>query len=112
VGARRGCRAMLTLASAGSHPGGAPGQNPRIVLLDEATSALDTETERNIQAALAEMSQDRTTLVIAHRLSTIIHADRIIVLKEVRDARTAARHKDRRDWSLTSARSSVVSAFN
>ncbi|KAJ8682804.1 hypothetical protein QAD02_018596 [Eretmocerus hayati] len=55
---------------------------PRIVLLDEATSALDTQTERNIQAALARVCANRTTLIIAHRLSTIIHADEILVLKE------------------------------
>lgn len=55
---------------------------PAIVLLDEATSALDTNTERNIQAALASVCSNRTTLIIAHRLSTIIHADEILVLKE------------------------------
>lgn len=50
-------------------------------MLDEATSALDTQTEREIQAALDHVSQNRTTLVIAHRLSTIINADEIIVLR-------------------------------
>lgn len=55
---------------------------PVIVLLDEATSALDTQTERNIQVALARVCANRTTIIIAHRLSTIIHADEIIVLKE------------------------------
>ncbi|XP_053680599.1 ATP-binding cassette sub-family B member 6 [Anopheles nili] len=55
---------------------------PSIVLLDEATSALDTQTERNIQSALAKVCANRTTIIIAHRLSTIIHADEIIVLKE------------------------------
>lgn len=55
---------------------------PSIVLLDEATSALDTQTERNIQSALAKVCANRTTLIIAHRLSTIIHADEIVVLKE------------------------------
>jgi len=53
---------------------------PKIVVFDEATSALDTKTEREIQASLAEISADRTTLVIAHRLSTIVDADEILVL--------------------------------
>lgn len=55
---------------------------PQIVLLDEATSALDTQTERNIQSALAKVCANRTTIIVAHRLSTIIHADEILVLKE------------------------------
>ncbi|KAL1123651.1 hypothetical protein AAG570_002727 [Ranatra chinensis] len=57
-------------------------KSPTIVLLDEATSALDTQTERNIQAALAKVCSNRTTIIVAHRLSTIIHADEILVLKE------------------------------
>lgn len=57
-------------------------KGPQIVLLDEATSALDTKTERNIQQALNQMCQNRTTIIVAHRLSTIIHADEILVLKE------------------------------
>ena len=56
-------------------------KNPRILLFDEATSALDSKTEKEIQASLAEVSADRTTLVIAHRLSTIVDADQIIVLE-------------------------------
>ena len=55
-------------------------KNPPILILDEATSALDTETERAIQASLAELSEGRTTLVIAHRLSTVTKADRIFVV--------------------------------
>ena len=53
---------------------------PKILVFDEATSALDTKTEREIQASLAEISADRTTLVIAHRLSTTVEADEILVL--------------------------------
>ena len=55
-------------------------KNPRILLFDEATSALDSQTEKEIQASLREVSRDRSTLMIAHRLSTVIDADQIIVL--------------------------------
>jgi len=59
-------------------------KNPPILLLDEATSALDSETEQGIQAALAAISKDRTTLIIAHRLSTVVDADEILVLDQGR----------------------------
>ena len=55
-------------------------KHPPILVFDEATSALDSRTEKSIQAELAEISRDRTTLVIAHRLSTIVDADEILVL--------------------------------
>ncbi|KAG0381196.1 Homocysteine S-methyltransferase 1 [Mortierella sp. AD032] len=57
-------------------------KNPPIVLLDEATSALDSTTEGQIQAALARMTENRTTLVVAHRLSTIVHSDLILCVKD------------------------------
>ncbi|UOK71921.1 ABC transporter ATP-binding protein [Ancylobacter polymorphus] len=55
-------------------------KDPPILILDEATSALDSETEWEIQRALAALSVGRTTLIIAHRLSTIRTADRIVVV--------------------------------
>lgn len=55
-------------------------RDPSIVILDEATSALDTVSERQIQAAINNVSKGRTTFIVAHRLSTIRHADRIVVV--------------------------------
>lgn len=55
-----------------------------ILLLDEATSALDTESEAMVQKALANLMQNRTTIVVAHRLSTVMHADKIVVLENGR----------------------------
>ena len=53
-----------------------------VLILDEATSSLDTDSERRIQAALALLARNRTTLVIAHRLSTVEQADLIVVLDD------------------------------
>ena len=56
-------------------------KDPPVMIFDEATSALDSKTEKAIQAELAEISRNRTTLVIAHRLSTIVDADQILVME-------------------------------
>ncbi|UDM49704.1 ABC transporter ATP-binding protein [Cupriavidus sp. MP-37] len=54
--------------------------NPRILIMDEATSSVDTATEKEIQKALDNLVQGRTTIAIAHRLSTLRKADRLVVM--------------------------------
>ncbi len=56
-------------------------KDPPILVFDEATSALDSANERAIQAELATVAQNKTTLVIAHRLSTVVDAHEILVLE-------------------------------
>ncbi len=55
--------------------------DPRILILDEATSSVDTTTEMEIQEALDNLIQGRTTIAIAHRLSTLRKADRLVVME-------------------------------
>jgi ATP-binding cassette, subfamily B, bacterial MsbA len=55
-----------------------------ILILDEATSSLDSDSEAEVQRALENLMQGRTTFIIAHRFSTIRNVDRILVLAEGR----------------------------
>ena len=52
----------------------------RILLLDEATSALDSESEGEVQHALAQLMRGHTVIAVAHRLSTVADFDRILVM--------------------------------
>jgi len=72
-GLSQGQRQLLSIARAAL-------TQPRILILDEATSSVDTRTERQIQAALEQIMEGRTSFVIAHRLSTIRNADQVLVL--------------------------------
>ncbi|NQX89202.1 MAG: ATP-binding cassette domain-containing protein, partial [Halioglobus sp.] len=74
--------------------------DPKILLLDEATSALDTESEHQVQLALQELMQKRTTVIIAHRLSTILHADTIAVLDAGKLVATGTHRQLLQDCSL------------
>jgi ATP-binding cassette subfamily B protein len=63
------------------------------LILDEATSSVDTETEREIQVALENLIQGRTTIAIAHRLSTLRRADRLVVIERGRIAEIGNHHE-------------------
>ena len=54
--------------------------DPKILILDEATSSIDTRTEIEIQKAMDNLMEGRTSFIIAHRLSTIKNADLILVM--------------------------------
>ncbi len=57
-------------------------KNPKILIMDDSTSSVDTQTEYEIQQALDELLEDRTTFIITQRLSSIKKADYIIVLDD------------------------------
>ena len=57
-------------------------KNAPIIVLDEATAFMDPENEEKMNAAINEITKDKTVIVIAHRLSSIKNADKICVLKE------------------------------
>jgi ATP-binding cassette subfamily B protein len=60
--------------------------DPRVLILDDSTSSIDSATEDEIQRAIFQASQGRTTVIITHRLSQIRWADLILVLRNGRMA--------------------------
>ncbi len=56
--------------------------DPRVLILDEATANVDPYTEAQLQRAMDEIRQGRTTIIIAHRFSTLRKADRIVVVAD------------------------------
>ncbi|VEU73528.1 ABC transporter ATP-binding protein [Mycoplasmopsis anatis] len=71
----QGQRQLLSIARVACY-------NPDILILDEATSNIDTQTEKEIQKALSNLMDNKTSFIIAHRLSTVRNADLILVLKD------------------------------
>lgn len=57
-----------------------------IVVLDEATAYADPENEEKMEAAIAELTRDKTLIVIAHKLPQIADADQIVVMDHGRIA--------------------------
>lgn len=74
IGVSVGQKQLLTIARAIL-------ADPSILILDEATSSVDTRTEIEIQKAMDNLMQGRTSFVIAHRLSTIKDSDLILVMR-------------------------------
>ena len=57
-------------------------RDPKVIVLDAATSALDSISEKQLQQALNNLTEGRTTFIVAHRLSTIRDADLILVMRD------------------------------
>ena len=53
-----------------------------VIILDEATANVDPENESKLQAAIAELTRNKTIVMIAHRLKTVRNADQILVIAD------------------------------
>jgi ATP-binding cassette subfamily B protein len=68
-------------------------RDPRILILDDALSSVDTVTEERILQALADVMENRTTILISHRVSTVRNADRIYVIEYGRVAEEGSHYE-------------------
>jgi len=64
--------------------------DPPVLVLDDALASVDADTAEAILARLRTVRRDRTTIVVAHRLATVMHADRVVVLDNVRIVESGA----------------------
>lgn len=54
----------------------------QVIVFDEATSALDNATEKEVMAAIDQLTHKFTIIMIAHRLSTLEKCDKIFELHQ------------------------------
>lgn len=59
---------------------------PEILIFDDSSSALDYKTDSLLRKALREELRESTKIIVAQRISSIMHADRILVLEEGKEA--------------------------
>jgi ATP-binding cassette subfamily B protein len=71
---------------------------PSILILDDSTSSVDVDTEAQIDLALRDWMEGRTSFIIAQRVSTVLNADKIVILDRGRIA-AVGRHADLMDSS-------------
>lgn len=55
-----------------------------VLLLDEATASMDSQSQHDIEQALALLVKGKTVLMVAHRLNSVRHANQILVLDQGR----------------------------
>jgi ATP-binding cassette subfamily B protein len=58
--------------------------DPPLLLLDDATASVDAQTEHEIQQAIENALEGRTTIIVSNRISTLRRADRIFVMQRGR----------------------------
>ena len=75
-------------------------KNAPVILLDEATASVDPENEQELQAAIEELTAEKTVVMIAHRLTTVRNADQIVVMDEGRIAQRGTHEALMREGGL------------